>query len=176
MNLNFDDIATDDNALIPKDVYVTVVIKEVLLEASASGGKNMVLNLQDMGSKLNSREFLSYQTKEGTPQKFVLSRIKSILTAIDKVPIGEISIAIVPRLLAGGTFQAKFNHREHNGSTYANIDWNADILPVENTQRRGDIGDKGIQGNEGQIGDPGPENTPEQSVVEAVTGKVEIDI
>lgn len=160
MKMNFDkvtDSVTNEFPIIGAGEAV-VIIKEITIEPSSKGGENLVIDLQDTDSKANSREYLGFKDANGEPVMFVMSRIKKLLNISGNIPEGEVSMTLIPRLLAGAKFKATFEHREHNGKKYANINWNVDLVPVVETVTTNTT------------------VTPTEAVQQAVTESIEVDI
>lgn len=123
MKVSFDNIAdtVSEFPLIPEGKQL-VTISEITETTAANGGKNLQVKLAHKESNANSLEFLYYQDAAGNPVAFGLSRIKRLLMAVGTMPAGEVSMAIVPNLLAGGSFYAEFKHTTNQaGKTYSNV-------------------------------------------------------
>ena len=126
MKVSFDNVSdtVSEFPLIPEGKQL-VTISEITETQAASGGKNLQVKLAHKNSNANSLEFLYYQDASGNPVAFGLSRIKRLLMAVGTMPAGEVSMEIVPKLLAGGSFYAEFKHTTNKaGKTYSNVgDW-----------------------------------------------------
>lgn len=123
MKVSFDNVSdtVSEFPLIPEGKQL-VTISEITETQAASGGKNLQVKLAHKDSNANSLEFLYYQDAAGNPVAFGLSRIKRLLMAVGTMPAGEVSMAIVPKLLAGGSFYAEFKHTTNAaGKTYSNV-------------------------------------------------------
>lgn len=123
MKVSFDNVSdtVSEFPLIPEGKQL-VTISEITETQAASGGKNLQVKLAHKDSNANSLEFLYYQDASGNPVAFGLSRIKRLLMAVGTMPAGEVSMAIVPKLLAGGSFYAEFKHTTNQaGKTYSNV-------------------------------------------------------
>lgn len=123
MKVSFDSVSdtVSEFPLIPEGKQL-VTISEITETQAASGGKNLQVKLAHKNSNANSLEFLYYQDASGNPVAFGLSRIKRLLMAVGTMPAGEVSMAIVPKLLAGGSFYAEFKHTTNKaGKTYSNV-------------------------------------------------------
>lgn len=123
MKVSFDNVSdtVSEFPLIPEGKQL-VTISEITETQAASGGKNLQVKLAHKDSNANSLEFLYYQDAAGNPVAFGLSRIKRLLMAVGTMPAGEVSMAIVPKLLAGGSFYAEFKHTTNQaGKTYSNV-------------------------------------------------------
>lgn len=139
MKVSFDKVSdtVSEFPLIPEGIQL-VTISEITETQAANGGKNLQVKLSHKDSNANSLEFLYYQDASGNPVAFGLSRIKRLLMAVGTMPAGEVSMAIVPTLLAGGSFYAEFKHTTNQaGKTYSNVgNWetlepvNAAVTPV----------------------------------------------
>ena len=135
MKVSFDNVSdtVSEFPLIPEGKQL-VTISEITETQAASGGKNLQVKLSHKESNANSLEFLYYQDAAGNPVAFGLSRIKRLLMAVGTMPAGEVSMAIVPNLLAGGSFYAEFKHTTNQaGKTYSNVgNWDS-LEPVNAT-------------------------------------------
>lgn len=140
MKVSFDKVSdtVSEFPLIPEGKQL-VTISEITETQAASGGKNLQVKLAHKDSNANSLEFLYYQDASGNPVAFGLSRIKRLLMAVGTMPAGEVSMAIVPKLLAGGSFYAEFKHTTNAaGKTYSNVgNWetleSVNVAPVTPT-------------------------------------------
>ena len=123
MKVSFDNVSdtVSEFPLIPEGKQL-VTISEITETQAVSGGKNLQVKLAHKDSNANSLEFLYYQDPAGNPVAFGLSRIKRLLMAVGTMPAGEVSMSIVPKLLAGGSFYAEFKHTTNAaGKTYSNV-------------------------------------------------------
>lgn len=138
MKVSFDNVSdtVSEFPLIPEGRQL-VTISEITETQASSGGKNLQVKLTNQASNANSLEFLYYQDASGNPVAFGLSRIKRLLMAVGTMPAGEVSMTIVPTLLAGGSFYAEFKHTTNQaGKTYSNVgNWETlepvNVAPVQ---------------------------------------------
>lgn len=132
--INFDQVPdkVQEFQLVPEGLR-KFAIAEIELTASANGGKNMVVKANDIDTGISSMNFIFYEDANGNSVPFGLSKMKKLLIAVGRLPEGQVSVDIIPTLLAGGTFQAMIEHSKPNAQNkvYANInDWDT-VAPIE---------------------------------------------